>query len=108
MPTVFRRTLPNPCSGGKGSKVRIRTELNIANTAHPRICTQVGKIGMAIHHAVAKSSTPKSFFTPSIQGPALGRSLPADTPMTNSGRPMPQAMLNSAEPPSQTSPVCEI
>ncbi|KAG1242916.1 hypothetical protein G6F65_022747 [Rhizopus arrhizus] len=51
---------------------------------------------------------PNRRFTPSIQGPALGRSSPEDAPTINSGTPLPPAMANNAAPPRTTSPVCEI
>ena len=67
-----------------------------------------GSTGETIQIATASSSTPKNFFTATIQAPARGSSAPSDQPTTISGTPMPSAMANSAPPPSTTSPVCEI
>ncbi|MNI48132.1 hypothetical protein D3C73_1026850 [compost metagenome] len=97
-----------PAPAGKASNARSITADTTARKAQPVICTQVGTTGISIHHAVASSSMPNRRLTPSIQGPALGSKAPDDAPTINSGTPMPQAMANSAEPPSTTSPVCEI
>ena len=108
IPNVLRRVPPKPAPSGSGSKVRSKTAQNMVNTAQPRICTQVGTSGVTIHQAVPSSKTPKNFLTPSIQAPVLGISLPAEAPMRSNGTPIPQAMENSAAPPSTTSPVCEM
>jgi hypothetical protein len=50
-------------------------------------------------------STPNRTLTAVIHAPARGSRLPADTPTSNSGRLMPQAMAYSALPPSTTSRV---
>ena len=52
------------------------------------------------------SITPNTAFTVLIHAPALGSSLPADTPATISGTPMPIPSANKATPPSTGSPVC--
>ena len=60
----------------------------------------------SIHTATARNITPNSALTVSIQGPALGSSLPSATPTSSSGAPMPSASANSASAPRKMSPVC--
>ena len=95
-------------SAGSASKARSITAATMARKAQPVICTQVGTTGISIHHAVASNSMPNRRLTPSIHGPALGSSAPDEAPTISSGTPMPQAIANRAEPPSTTSPVCEM
>ena len=64
-----------------------------------------GNTGQTIHAATASSITPKPRLTQTIHAPARGSSEPADSPTSSSGTLMPQAMANSATPPSTTSRV---
>ena len=76
-----------------------------AGTAHNESATRSGTMRASIHAASASIITPKSFFTRSIQGPALGSSRPAEAPTTSNGVPMPTLMANSAAPPRDTCPL---
>ena len=51
----------------------------------------LGSTGDTSHHAIASISTPKKRLTPSIQAPARGSRVPADTPTSSSGRTSPAA-----------------
>ncbi len=77
----------------------------ISSAAHASIGTTGGTTGVSSQTAVANSSTPKPFLTPSIHGPVFGSSEPPAVPTAISGAPIPSAMTNSAVPPNTASPV---
>ena len=108
MPTLFHSRGQLPAFAGNGSIARRNMALPTSSAAQAIICSATGRIGETIQIATASSSTPKNFFTPSIQAPDFGSSAPSDTPTAMSGMPMPSAMANRAAPPSATSLVCEM
>ena len=67
------------------------------------MCTAGGSTGETSQMATPKSTMPKTFLTCSIQVPARGSRLPADSPTSSSGTLMPMAIANSAVPPITTS-----
>ena len=74
-----------------------------SSKAATAIKAQAGKTGETIHSATASNITPKKCLTLSIQPPARGSKVPAESPTSSSGTLMPQAIENKARPPSSTS-----
>ena len=72
---------------------------------HSSMCKLPASIGDSIQIATPSSSIPNSFFTPSIQAPTRGSRLPAESPSSSSGTPIPRAIENNAAPPSSMSRV---
>src|SRR5690606_34466704 len=107
-PNALRKYAQTLLSSATLSKAPSITAPQTASNAQPSMVSQVGNIDCTIHHAVASNRMPNSRLMPSIHAPALGSNIPEEAPTASSSSPSPQARANRAEPPSTTSPVCEM
>jgi len=76
----------------------------MASIPHNNRITGPRTMRSSIHTASASRPIPNSALTASIQAPARGTNLPADTPNRINGTPIPMARENNAAPPSAALP----
>ena len=89
-------------------RARAASAATAAGAAHSSRVAAGGTTRVSIQAATPSIITPNSCLIVSIQGPALGNSLPAEAPTTSSGAPIPRLMANSAAAPRAMLPLWPI